>query len=135
MYWNNQTMTICDTRVNFQRRRASRAGLEVGYFGVKTAQCAGLMLTSFGLFCSAACALVDRNQLALLHVELFLVNDFPLVKPAFTQGFALMFFAEFRLAEFDYFTHWYDTYSLYTGLLLQLGLEILKQLVSNITIK
>ena len=48
-----------------------------------------LLLTA--LLRAAPRAAVQRNQLALLHVELFGLHDFPFVKAARAQGFAFMF--------------------------------------------
>ena len=54
---------------------------------------------------AAALALLIRHQFALLHVKLFFLNDFPLMKTALTQGLALVLLLQRRLFESNHVTH------------------------------
>ena len=49
-------------------------------------------LLVLALLYSATRAAVQRDQFALLHVELFGLHDFPFVEAARAEGFALVFF-------------------------------------------
>jgi len=53
-------------------------------------------LTVLALADTAACATVQRDELALFNVELFVVYHFPFVETARAQRFAFVLFAGFR---------------------------------------
>jgi hypothetical protein len=64
-----------------------------------------LYLQGLGFHLAATAATINGHQLPKFYIKLFFLDNLPLVKAAFAQGFALVFVFGFRDFEFYDFTH------------------------------
>jgi len=65
------------------------------------------LLQEFRLLFPASLAAPQRDQLSLFHVEFPFGHDFPPMKAAFAQGFALGFLSQGWFLEFNDLAHVY----------------------------